>query len=57
MATTKMLMCTMVLSQLDYINSIQTNTSLITTRPYQNFRTKLLESSIKRPNGPVPHPS
>ena len=35
MATTKMLMCTLVLSQLNYINSILTNTSLITTKPYQ----------------------
>ena len=35
MATTKMLMCTLVLSQLDCINSILTNTSLTTTKPYQ----------------------
>ena len=33
MATTKMLMCTLVLSQLDCINSILTNTSLTTTKP------------------------
>ena len=55
MATTKMLMCTLVLSQLDCINSILTNTSLTTTKAYQKFRTKLQELSIKRPNGPVPH--
>ena len=47
MATTKMLMCTLVLSQLDCINSILTNTSLTTTKPYQKFRIKLQESSIK----------
>ena len=35
MATTKMLMCTLVLSQLDCINSILTNTSLSTTKQYQ----------------------
>ena len=47
MATTKMLMCTLVLSQLDCINSILTNTCLTTTKPYQKFRNKLQESSIK----------
>ena len=38
MATTKMLMCTLVLSQLDCINSILTNTSLTTTKPYQKIQ-------------------
>ena len=56
MATTKKLMCTLVLSQLDCINSILTNTSLTTTKPYKKSRTKLQESSIKIPNGPVQHP-
>ena len=56
MATTKMLMCTLVLSQLDGMNSILTNTSLTTTKPYKKSRTKLQESPIKRPNGPVQHP-
>ena len=55
-ATTKMLMCTLGLSQLDCINCILTNTSLTTTKPYQKSRTKLHESSIKRSNGPVQHP-
>ena len=43
MATTKMLMCTLVLSQLDCINSILTNTSLTTMKSYQ----KNSESSCK----------
>ena len=55
MATTNMLMCTLVLSQLDCINSILTNTPLTTTKPYQKSRTKLPKSSTKRPNGPVQH--
>ena len=38
MATTKMLMCTLVLSQLDCIYSILTNTSLTTTKPYQKIQ-------------------
>ena len=33
--TTKMLMCALILSQLDCINSILTNTSLTTTKLYQ----------------------
>ena len=35
MATTKMQTCTLVLSQLDCISSILTNTCLTTTKPYQ----------------------
>ena len=48
MATTKMLMCTMVLSQLDYINSILTNTSLITTRLYQKIQNQATRIIYKR---------
>ena len=48
MATTKMLMCTMVLSQLDYINSILTNTSLITTRPYQKIQNQAARIIYKK---------
>ena len=51
----KMLMCTFVLSQLDCINSILTNTSLTTTKPYKKSRTKLPKLSTKRLNGPVQH--
>ena len=54
-ATTKMIMCAIVLSQLDCINSILTNISPSTTKPYKKSRTKLLELSTKRPNGPVPN--
>ena len=35
MATTKMLMCTLVLSQLDCIKYILLNTSLTTSKPYE----------------------
>ena len=38
MATTKMLMCTLILSQLDCINSILTNTSLTTMKPFQKIQ-------------------
>ena len=38
MATTKMLMCTLVLSQLDCINSFLTNTSLTTTKLYKKIQ-------------------
>ena len=56
MATTKMLMCTLVLSQLDYIKCILTNTYLTTSKHYEKSKTKLHESSTKRPKGPVQHP-
>ena len=46
--TTKMLMCALVLSQLDCTNSILTNTSLTTTKPYKKARTKLPKSSTKK---------
>ena len=38
MATTKMLMCTVVLSQLDCIKCILTNTSLTTSKPYEKIQ-------------------
>ena len=38
MATTKMLICTLVLSQLDCSNSILANTSLTTTKPYKKIQ-------------------
>ena len=54
-ATTKMLMCALVLSQLDCINSILTNTSLTPTNLIKKSRTKLPKSSTKRLNGPLQH--
>ena len=56
MATTKMLMCTLVLTQLDCINSILTNTSLTTTKPYQKIQNQATRIIYKKTNGPVPHP-
>ena len=38
MATTKMMMCTLVLSQLDCIKCILTNTSLTTSKPYEKIQ-------------------
>ena len=38
MATTKILMCTLVLSQLDCIKCILTNTSLTTSKPYEKIQ-------------------
>ena len=35
---TKMLMCTLVLSQLDYIKCMLTNTSLRTSKPYEKIQ-------------------
>ena len=48
MATTKMLMCTLVLSQLDCINSILTNTSLTTTKPYQKIQNQAARIIYKK---------
>ena len=51
MATSKMLICDLVLSQLDCINSILTNTSLSTTKPYQkvhNQATQIIYKKTKR---------
>ena len=48
MATTKMLMCTLVLSQLDCINSILTNTSLTTTKPYKKIQNQAARIIYKK---------
>ena len=48
MTTTKMLMCTLVLSQLDCINSILTNTSLTTTKPYQKIQNQAARIIYKK---------
>ena len=43
-----MLTCTMVLSQLDCINSILTNTCLTTTKPYQKIQNQAARIIYKR---------
>ena len=48
MATTKMLMCTLVLSQLDCLNSILINTSLTTTKPYQKIKNQAARIIYKK---------
>ena len=48
MATTKMLMCTLVLSQLDCVNSILTNTSLTTTKPYEKIQNQAAQIIYKK---------
>ena len=48
MATTIMLMCTLVLSQLDCINSILTTTSLTTTKPYQIIQNQVARIIYKK---------
>ena len=49
--TTKMLLSTMVLSQLDYVNSILIRAPITTTKPYQkiqNFATRVVYKKSKR---------
>ena len=48
MATTKKLMCTLVVSQLDCINSILTNISLTTTKPYQKIQNQAARIIYKK---------
>ena len=48
MATTKMLMCTLVLSQLDCVNSILTNTSLTTIKLYQKIQNQAAQIIYKK---------
>ena len=48
MATTKMLMCALMLSQLDCINLILTNTSLSTTKPCQKVQNQAVQIIYKK---------
>ena len=48
MVTTKMLMYTLVLSQLDCINSILTNTCLTTTKPYKKIQNQAARIIYKK---------
>ena len=45
--TTKMLLSTLVLSQLDYVNSILSKAPATTIKPYKIFRTQQQERPIK----------
>ena len=57
MATTKMLICTLIPSQLDCIKFILTNTFLTTSKPYEKIQNQAACIwLVKRPKGPVQHP-
>ena len=51
MVTTKMLMCTLVLSQLDSIKCILTNTSLTTSKPYEKIQNQAAWIIYKKTKG------
>ena len=48
--TTKMLLCTLVLSQLDYVNSILLKSPIATTKPYQTTQNIAAKLAYKKVN-------